>query len=594
MARRVSSNTARRRRGPRPDARRRWIAASLLTLLVAALGVAVFPRVAHAAPGPWTWVKATATATSSQGGFVTATCPGGYRAVTGGVDYRDVVSSVRISGPTYQVQAFDFGNHAPLTVTAWCARSDQVDVEIDDRTLRTDHDGFDDFGLGLGDFACSGDRTPVSASMTWTTSGADESTVTQSGPEVVGGTNQWFVTAQGRSTSSVLDVKLLCVANSDLPGLTWSGRSAATGQGGALAAACPAGLRLVSGGEHVDSINGVAYVNTPVDSQTWRATGYVPSGDTLSVSVLCVPAGDPVATITSGPGSVINRNTATFTFTATDPSGGTPHDYCFLNTSGLGPCSGSYTATGLTEGRNVFSVEAYTDDGRGWASTEKDYYFWVDLTRPTVTLRPVPLFTLTTTLPLQATGTDDHAVDHYRFGVTARRNSGTDASTAGPVSTSYTDADGTLSLTATPGTSYRVIGKAVDWAANDSAAAGAITAAPLDNLDLTASSAWTLVKGGNYTHKLVSRTTAEGATLTGSFHGNTLGVVVTTCATCGRLGVYSNGTLVETIDLLTSATHYRHVTTVSLGTNPVQTKVTLRVLSSGRTVEVDGLGAVTR
>ncbi len=569
---------------------RRLVAGSMAFALLLVVAGWVAPSSAGAVATPWGWGSTTGTGNSTVGGaVVTAYCPDGYRVVTGGVDAGDAfIQSEVFAGGNYSVAVK--GTTAAVTLTAWCALSSQVVAHMVDRTLFPPSGSF-----GLGDFACDGDMTPLSASLTWNSTGGG--TIAQSGPEAIGGTNEWFVVARSYSPTPSLHVQLLCVANADLPGANWVTQSQTAGPAGAtetVTATCPDLQRLVTGGEHIDSVNGTSRRSYPVGPQAWTAVGEVPAHDTLSVAVLCVPDGDPIATFRSVPRSPTNSTTATFFFDAVDPAGvSRASNWCFLNTIYLGPCGYSYTVTGLTEGQNVFSIEAVTPDGRGGAPTEKDDYFWVDLTPPTVTLKaPPPVFTLGKIVNLQAVGTDSQGIDHYHVMVTARQASGAGAGSANPVFTGYDVTTGLLSVPVKAGTSYRFDVTAIDTAVNVSSIRSVYTSPPLDNFDLTASSQWTLVKGAVYTNTLVSRTKARGATLTHAMYGTTLGVVATTCSTCGQVGVYAGTRLLKTIDLRASSTHYKQVITVPMGSLPVQTQVTLRVLSTNKLVEIDGLGAV--
>ena len=572
---------------------RRPFAGSLIAALLLAVAGWTVPSPAGAVATPWTWLFATGSGVSTSAGtVVTATCPDGYRAMAGGVNPGTaIIKWETMNGPDYSVYAYIVSGSI-VTVSVWCALSSQVDVHLVDRNLITDQP-YGSVGRALGDFACEGNMTPLSASLTWNEGG---NRVLQSGPETSGGTNMWFVDAGGNSTSDSMHVQLLCVANVDLPGASWVTQSQTAGSDPStetVTATCPAGQRLITGGEHIDSINGYSKRSYPVEPQAWTADGAVPAHDTLSVSVLCGPAGDPVADFTSGPRGSTNFTDATFTFTAVDPSAvSSVSNYCFLNTNYLGVCSGSYTVTGLAEGQNVFSIEAFTDDGRGGASTEKDYYFWVDLTPPTVTLAKQPGFALGKIVNLRASGTDNQGIGYYHVLVTARRAAGTGAGTANPVVTSYNTGSGLLSVPVKAGISYRFDVTAIDYASNVSSVFSISTAVPLDNASLTASDQWSLINNAVYTNFIVSRTKAKGATLTHSMYGKTLGIVATTCPTCGQVGIYAGTTLLKTIDLAATSTHYRQVFKVYLGNSPVQVPVVLKVLSTNKLVEIDGLGAL--
>jgi hypothetical protein len=137
-------------------------------------------------------------------------------------------------------------------------------------------------------------------------------------------------------------------------------------------------------------------------------------------------------------------------------------------------------------------------------------------------------------------------------------------------------------------------GTAVDKAGNPSIGTGTsvVTAVPLDNSTLHASRHWSLVKGRAYTHGVISRTTVYGSTLRHTMYGSTLGVVVTTCKTCGTVGVYVGKHLIKRVSLQAAKTHHQKVITVRVKGDPVNGTVTLKVLSHNQRVEIDGLGAL--
>jgi hypothetical protein len=475
-----------------------------------------------------------------------------------------------------------------VTVTAWCALSSQVDVTTVDTSVTFNTAASGSGYVGSASLTCGSDETPLSASVTH----AD--VVDQSGPDV-NNTNNWFIEVSG-GVSGTANVELLCVPNSDLAGAgwvfqSWTNPSASAYATDTVDAICPFGQRMVTGGEHVDSVNAGIDSSGPTSLNDWRSEAYVPPHDTLWVSLLCTPAGNPVATITSGPPALTDSRAATFTFSAFDQAGGPVHNVCFLNNTALAACGGGLTLTGLLDGPNVFSVEALTDDGRGGRSTRKDWDFTVDATPPTVTLSKPPPFTLVNTVTLHAAGTDNQGIDHYTFNVTSQRSS---SSAATPSVTDHKSATGDLSLNAVPGMSYRAAVTAYDKAGNPSVDTGAtvVTAVPLDNRALSASKHWTLVKGSAYTHGVISRTTTYGATLRHTMSGNTLGLVATTCKTCGTVGVYVGNHLLKQVDLHSASTHNQRIITIPIKDNPATLQVTLKVLSHDKPVDIDGLGAL--
>jgi hypothetical protein len=114
------------------------------------------------------------------------------------------------------------------------------------------------------------------------------------------------------------------------------------------------------------------------------------------------------------------------------------------------------------------------------------------------------------------------------------------------------------------------------------------TAVPLDDRLLAAGSGWTRASASGWFLSSYSVTTRQYATLvrTGLVTSR-LYLIAQRCSTCGKVGVYLGGTLLTTVDLRASSS-YRAVIALprfSLRT----TKVTLKVLTSGKPVRIDGL-----
>jgi hypothetical protein len=114
------------------------------------------------------------------------------------------------------------------------------------------------------------------------------------------------------------------------------------------------------------------------------------------------------------------------------------------------------------------------------------------------------------------------------------------------------------------------------------------TARSLDDRSLTRSSAWKAKTGSGYVGRTYVTTTSKGATLTRtSAKVRRVGVIASTCRTCGKVAVLADGKRVGTIHLAGA----KHRSTVVMG--PVFARrtatITLKVRSSGARVRIDGL-----
>lgn len=115
----------------------------------------------------------------------------------------------------------------------------------------------------------------------------------------------------------------------------------------------------------------------------------------------------------------------------------------------------------------------------------------------------------------------------------------------------------------------------------------------VDDRALSTSEGWVRATGSDYWNGTVTRTRSHGATatLTGA-HLDRVAVVATRGPRAGSLGVYVGQRLIGTINLFAPQVHYRSILPLPRFAYRIGT-VTLRVRSSGRPVQLDGL-AVTR
>jgi hypothetical protein len=133
--------------------------------------------------------------------------------------------------------------------------------------------------------------------------------------------------------------------------------------------------------------------------------------------------------------------------------------------------------------------------------------------------------------------------------------------------------------------------RATDTADNTGAwSAPRCTAVALDDRALaTSASGWHRGSGSAYYEHTVTTASRKGAVLHRT--GATLdrvGVVATTCPTCGAIAVYVGRTRIGTVNLHAAATH-RKVIKVLPKFRLRSGTVSVKVLSSGKTVAIDGL-----
>lgn len=146
------------------------------------------------------------------------------------------------------------------------------------------------------------------------------------------------------------------------------------------------------------------------------------------------------------------------------------------------------------------------------------------------------------------------------------------------------------SVSGAPGHEYCFRVRARDGAGNESGWTSAhCTALPLDDRALSGSG-WSHPKDSGAYKGTLTRTTTKGSKLRlAGAKVARIALVVQTCSTCGKVGIYLGSSLWQTVDTHASTTHERVVLlpgTFSLRT----TTIGLKALSSGKKVSIDGLG----
>ena len=145
-------------------------------------------------------------------------------------------------------------------------------------------------------------------------------------------------------------------------------------------------------------------------------------------------------------------------------------------------------------------------------------------------------------------------------------------------------------LPMTPGYDYCVEVRARDNAGNLGGWSGPrCQAKALDDRALSVSGGWARRTGQGFYQRTYTATTANGRTLSRS--GARLarvGVVATTCAKCGTVGVYVGGRWMGRLSLYSPAAHRQVILLLPRFSYRTGT-VTLKTVSTGKTVQIDGL-----
>jgi hypothetical protein len=218
-----------------------------------------------------------------------------------------------------------------------------------------------------------------------------------------------------------------------------------------------------------------------------------------------------------------------------------------------------------------------------------------DVTAPTVPTfsQPSGKFTIATKVPVAWSATDSGSgVYNYDVQVRAAPYNGGFGG-FGPWLTGTAGTSGTYNGSA--GNTYCFKARARDLYLNVSAYSNGnkCTAVPVDDPSLAVGAgSWTRHTGAAHNFKKTySEATAKNATLTlAGVHAKRLALLVQTCPTCGSVTVLFNGNAIGSFNL-TSASLTRKVLLTLPAFSSVKTgTVAIKVTSTGKKVDIDGLG----
>jgi hypothetical protein len=215
-----------------------------------------------------------------------------------------------------------------------------------------------------------------------------------------------------------------------------------------------------------------------------------------------------------------------------------------------------------------------------------------DLTPPTVALTaPTAAAVASSSVRVSWSGHDDSSgIARYQLRYERAAYNGTFSAWTYPSAWSALTGTTVTAAALAPGYTYCWSVRAVDHAGNTSAwTAPRCTAITLDDRSLSRSSGWSLVTGTAYYLHTATTTKTRGATLSRSTARSLrhVGIVATTCPTCGTVAIYVAGALIGTVNLAASTTHTQVIKLLAAGGRTGT--VVLKVTSSGRLVAIDGL-----
>ena len=291
-------------------------------------------------------------------------------------------------------------------------------------------------------------------------------------------------------------------------------------------------------------------------------------------------AGEASATVSwSAPDSDGGSSITGYTVTAS-PDGET------CTTVGARSCAVDDLANGVPY---TFTVTATNEIGTSDPSDPSDPVTPSPTARPVASIASLPTYRLATAVPVHWSATAG-ANPVASYDVRYRRapwNGAFGSYRTWRAATPSTSA----TLAAARGSTYCVSARARDSVGHVSPwTAETCTSIPLDDRSMVRSQGWTRLEGPSFYAQTISRSAAYGATLIRtSVQAKRVAIVATTCPTCGIVAVYWGRTRLKTINLYSRTTVNRKVISVAtFGTIRTGT-LTIKVLTRGHKVLIDGV-----
>jgi hypothetical protein len=265
-------------------------------------------------------------------------------------------------------------------------------------------------------------------------------------------------------------------------------------------------------------------------------------------------------------------------------SGATWHSAGSSTTFSNGVATVAFTAPG-GDGTTVKLRATVTDGVTNWSAINVPA---VRVVAPRVTMAAAPVGTTAAAYTFSWTGVDGAArATAYDWQYQSAPWSG--GFGAWSSATHVTSTTKTLTLAAgyeycVRVRAYGLFGNVGDWSAPR------CTARLLDDRAMAGGSGWArgTARGYYYGTYPSSKTLGASLTRTGTTV-NRVGILATTCATCGSVYVYVGNTLVATFNLYASSTHLQQLLMSRAFAVRSKVTVTVRVHSSGKLVQIDGL-----
>lgn len=300
-----------------------------------------------------------------------------------------------------------------------------------------------------------------------------------------------------------------------------------------------------------------------------------------------------VAPIAGLSGSAFTGRSATLTIAASDADdavGGLGRE-CQLDVGPWLACSPVWSLSGLAAGTHTASARVIDPSGQRSAVVSRTWT--VDTTAPTARVTSIAPLATSSDLALRYGGVDAGGAGVASYDVRERYASygGSLGGYVYPRTWQGTRAT-SLSARMSAGYEYCLSVRARDAAGNVGAwSADRCTVAAVDDAALAASTGWVRGRSSAYLSGTYSATRRAGAALSRTLvRGRQIGVVATTCPTCGSVDIYHGGVRLGSVSLVSSRATYRKVLWLRAGVTRYGTVVVKS--TSSRSVVIDGIAVL--